>query len=114
MRDEDHGGVQRRKRRLEPLEAGHVKVVRRLVEEEQVRVAREGAAEGGACQLAAGEGVEAAVEIFVREAESAQDGRRPRAPVPSASVPQAGLRLRVAAHRGRVVGAARHGRLELA
>ena len=72
MRDEDDGGVDRRQLALEPLEALDVEVVRRLVEEQQVGVAGERAAERGACQLAAGERLELPVEVVVVEAEPAQ------------------------------------------
>ena len=58
VRDEDDAGVERRQLVLEPLEARHVEVVRRLVEEQQVGVAAERARERGARQLAAGERVE--------------------------------------------------------
>ena len=40
MRDEDHAGVERRELALEPLEALDVEVVRRLVEQQEVGVAR--------------------------------------------------------------------------
>ena len=80
VRDEDDGRVDRGELALEPLEAVDVEVVRRLVEQEQVGVARERAAERGARQLAAGEGRELPVEVGVAEAEPAQHrGRRGRA-----------------------------------
>ena len=63
-----------------------VEVVRRLVEEEQVRVAGERAGQRSACQLAAREGRQAAVEIVVREAEAAHDRGRVVAPAVAARV----------------------------
>ena len=114
VRDEDHGGVDRRQLALEPLEALDVEVVRRLVEQQQVGVARERAAERGARQLAARERLELPVEVVVAEAEPAQHRGGAVAPVPAAGVLEARLRLAVAAHRRVVVGAARHRLLELA
>ena len=106
MRDEDHGGVDRRELLLEPLHRLHVEVVRRLVEQEQVGAAGERAGERGARQLAAGERLEAAVEVGVGEAEPAQDGGGVVAPAVAARVLEPGLRLAVAAQRlGRVVAA---------
>ena len=55
VRDEHDGGVERLQVRLEPLERGDVEVVRRLVEQQQVGVARERAGERRAGELAAGE-----------------------------------------------------------
>src|SRR5262249_7234891 len=52
VRDEDYCGVERGELTLEPFEVGDIEVVRRLVEEEQVRVAAEGTREGRARQLA--------------------------------------------------------------
>ena len=66
VRDEDHGRVERRQLALEPLEALDVEVVRRLVEQEQVGVAGERAAERGAGQLAARERRERPVEVVRR------------------------------------------------
>ena len=56
--DEDDPGVQRRQQLLEPLEARHVEVVGRLVEQQKIGIAGERAAQRGARQLAAGERVE--------------------------------------------------------
>ena len=68
--DEDDRGVERRQLALEPLEALDVEVVRRLVEQQQVGIGREGARERGARQLAAGERVERPVEVGVGEPEA--------------------------------------------
>ena len=57
MRDEDDRGVERLQLALEPLEALDVEVVRRLVEEQQIRVAAERARERGARQLSPPENV---------------------------------------------------------
>ena len=86
VRDEDDGGVERGELRLEPFEARDVEVVRRLVEQQQVGVAAERARERGARQLAARERLQAPVEVVVVEAEPAQDGRLPLAPVVAAGV----------------------------
>src|SRR5579859_3863534 len=72
VRDEDHRGVDRLQLALEPLEALDVEVVRRLVEEEQVGVAAEGARERRARQLAARERPQLPVEVVVGEAQTAQ------------------------------------------
>ena len=89
-------------------------MVRRLVEQQQIGVARERAAERGARQLAARERLELPVEVVVAEAEPAQHRGGAVAPVPAARVLEPRLRLAVAAHRRVVVGAARHRLLELA
>ncbi len=112
VRDEDHGGVERVELALEPLEVRDVEVVRRLVEEEQVGVAAERARERGARQLAAGERPQRTVEIVVREAEPAQDGRGVVAPAVAAGVLEPRLRLGVAVERRLVVRAAGHRLLE--
>ena len=108
MRDEDHRGVERLELALEPLEALDVEVVRRLVEQEQVGIARERARERRAGQLAARERVERTVEVGVDEPEAAHGGRRAVAPRPAARVLEPRLRLGVAAERRLVVRAARH------
>jgi hypothetical protein len=112
VRDEDDGRVDRRQLLLEPLHRLHVEVVRRLVEEEQVGAARERARERGARQLAAGEGLEAAIEDGVGEAEAAEDGGRVVAPAVAARVLEPRLRLAVAAQRLRRVVAGGHRLLE--
>ena len=86
VRDEDDRGVERSQHALEPLERLDVEVVRRLVEQQQVGLRGERARERGARQLAAGEGRERPVEVVVREAEPAHDGRRAVAPVVAAGV----------------------------
>ena len=106
--DEDHRGVERRQLALEPLEALDVEVVRRLVEQQQVGIAGEGARERGARQLAARERVERPVEVGVDESEAADDRRRAVAPGPAAGVLEPRLRLAVASQRRVGVVAAGH------
>ena len=113
MGDEHDGGVDRGQLPLEPLEAVDVEMVRRLVEEQQVGVAGEGAAERGAGQLSAGEGGELPVEVVVAEPEPAQHRGSAVAPVPAAGVLEPRLRGPVAAHRRVVVRATLHRLLEL-
>ncbi len=112
VRNEDHACIERGEGRLEPLEIRDVEMVRRLVEEEQVRVAREGAAERCPGQLASRERTQAPVEVVVGEAEPAQHRCRARSPVPAARVLESRDGLRVAAHRRLVVAALLHGCLE--
>jgi hypothetical protein len=71
VRDEDDAGIDRRELLLEPLDRRHVEVVRRLVQQQHVWLPGEGAAERGARQLAAGERVEAALEVGIGETEAA-------------------------------------------
>ena len=113
VRDEDDGRVDRRQLALEPLEALDVEVVRRLVEQQQVGIARERTAERGARQLAARERRELSVEVVVVKAEATQHRRGAVTPVPAAGVLEPGLRLAVAAHRRVVVHPARHRLFEL-
>ena len=96
VRDEDDRSVDRLQLALQPLEARHVQVVGRLVEEQQVRVAAERAGQRGAGQLSAGEGRQRALEIRRREAEVARDRVEPLAPRVAAGMLEAGLGLRVA------------------
>ena len=109
---EDHRRVELGEVLLEPLERGDVEVVRGLVQQQQVRVARERARERRAGELAAGEGRELPVELLVGEAEAVERAQRAGAPVPAAGVLQARLRARVALEQRAVVGALRHLALE--
>ncbi len=61
---------------LEPLQRGDVQVVGGLVQEQQVRVARQRASERGARELAAGEALERAVQGAVGEPEAVQGPER--------------------------------------
>ena len=75
-------------------------MVRRLVEQQQVWVARKRAAERRAGELAAGERLQRPVEVGVGEAEPAQDRRRALAPRVPAGMLEASLRLGVAPQGG--------------
>ena len=88
-------------------------MVRRLVEQQQIRIAAEHPRERRARQLAARERVEQAVEVLLAEAEAARDRADALAPRVTARVLEPRLRLRVAAHRLRGVLARRHRLLEL-
>jgi hypothetical protein len=112
VRDEHHAGVDRLQHLLEPFERLDVEVVRRFVEQQQVRLRGERSCERGAGQLAARKRAQRALEVVVGEAEAAHDGRRPVAPVVAAGVLEPRLRLRVAPKRRRVVLARRHPFLE--
>ena len=116
VRDQDHGRVEPDQRPLEPLEPLDVEVVRRLVEQEQVRVACERARERRARQLTAGEGVQPPVELALLEPEPAQRRQataratrsRPRAraaPGPRRTAPAFPLRARPPPSRLRADGA---------
>src|SRR5207253_4197662 len=76
VRDEDDPGVERLQLLLEPLEARDVEVVGRLIEEQQIGVAAEGASERCARQLAARERLERPVEIGLGEAEATSSEER--------------------------------------
>ena len=112
VRDEDHRRVQRLELAFEPLQARDVEVVRRLVQQEQVRVPGQGACERRARELSSGERVEPPVEIRVDETEPSHGGRDPIAPPPAAGVLESCLRRGVVTERCLVVGAARHRLLE--
>ena len=73
VRDQDDSRVERLQFLLEPLEAGDVEMVRRLVEQQQIRVAAEGPGERGTRELAAGKRLEGPVEIRLGEAEPTDD-----------------------------------------
>ena len=94
MRDEDDGEVATHQEAFEPLDGGDVEVVRRLVEQQEVRLAHEGLAEQNPATLAARERGEGRVGLKLEPADHGLDLRhaRPRA---------AGIADRVAAPRGR-------------
>src|SRR5262245_7470302 len=83
-------------------------MLRRLVREEQTGVAAEGARELGACQLAARERLERAVEVPVPEPEPADDRSRAFPPVVAAGVLELRLCLSVAPDRRRPMVAGGH------
>src|SRR6187397_1626943 len=93
--DEDDRSVERLELTLEPLEVLHVEVVRRLVEQEEIRASGERACEGRAGQLAAREGPERSIEVVLREAEPAHGRRGAVAPCPAARMLEACLRIRI-------------------
>src|SRR5581483_1200309 len=97
--DEDHGGVEADQRSLEPLEPLDVEVVRRFVQEQQIRVAGQRPRERRPRQLATGERLQATVELVLAEPEAAEGGERALAPGVAAGVLQPCLRLGVAAER---------------
>src|SRR5215210_210410 len=84
--DDHDSRVERLQLALEPFEAFDVQVVRRLVEEQEIRVAAERTRERGARQLTAGESLELAIELLLRETEPAHDGGRALAPVVAAGM----------------------------
>ena len=110
MGDEDDGRVEREQRLLEPLERLDVEVVRRLVEQQQVGLGGERAGERAARELAAGEGLQRAVEVGVGEPEAVDDRARALAPAVAAGGLEARVDVGVAVERRLVAG--RHRRLE--
>ena len=112
--DEDDRRVERLQLLLEPLEVLDVEVVRRLVEEQQVGIAGQGACERGARQLSAGERRELPIEVVLGETEAAERRRRPIAPVVAARVLETRLGSCVPTERRLGVVAVRHRLLERA
>ncbi len=102
VRHEHDRRVERLQVRLQPLERGDVEVVGRLVEQEQVGIARERAGQRRAGELPAGERGELPVQVLVAEAEAVEGRVDALAPVVAAGVLQAGLRARVRVHHGEV------------
>ncbi|OFW75108.1 MAG: hypothetical protein A2Y55_01735 [Actinobacteria bacterium RBG_16_68_12] len=87
-------------------------MVRRLVEQQEVRPSCERTRERGTRELSSGEGAEWAVEVVVGEAETPDRCGRAVAPRPPTRVLEARLNLGVAAKRDLVVGAFGHRLLE--
>jgi hypothetical protein len=110
--DEDDGRVEGEQRFLEPLERLDVEVVRRLVEQQQVGLGGERPGERCARELAAGEGLQGAVEVRVDEPEAVDDRACALAPAVAAGGLEARVHVAVAVERGLVAGG--HGRLEAA
>ena len=71
---EQHGTVVAREELLEPLDALEVQVVRGLVEQQQVRVAKQQLGQGDAHLPATGEVLGGLVEVLDGKPEAAQDG----------------------------------------
>src|SRR5207245_386534 len=112
VRDDHDRRVQCLELALEPFEALDVEVIGRLVEQEEVGIAAEGAREGRARQLAAGERVELPIEVMLREAEAADDRRGVIAPAVPARMLELRLRLGVPSQGCVGVVAGRHRLLE--
>ena len=112
VRDHDARRVERRELALEPFEARHVEVVRGLVEQDQVGVARERPRQRGARDLAARKGGELPVEVVVVEAQAARDGACVVAPGVAAGVLEPPLRAGIGGECRPVVVAVRHRQLE--
>ena len=112
VRDQRDRSVEADECLLEPLEGLDVEVVRRLVEQQQVRADRERASERRARELAAGERVQAAVEIGLGEPQPARHHGRAIAPQIAAAGLEPGLRARVAVERLLVGLAGGHALLE--
>ena len=114
MRHQDDRGVEAHEMLLEPLERLDIEVVGRLVEQQQVGIARERPPERGTRQLPAREGHQCSVEIdVIPEAQAVKGCERPVPPAVPAGVLEPGLRLGISAERLLVVGALRHRVLEL-
>ena len=106
MRDQHHRCVEARERLLEPLQRLDVEVVGGLVQQQQLRAGRQRAGERGARELAAGERVERALQVVLREAQAARHHRRAVAPQVAPQRLQARLRAGVPFERrlGRLTG----------
>ena len=94
--DHDDRGVERLELGLQPLERVDVEVVGRLVEQEQVGLGGERAAQRRARELAAGERRQEPVHVRVLEAEVVQHVGRAVAPRVAAAVLELALPARVA------------------
>ena len=112
VRDDHDPGVERLQLALQPLQAFDVEMVRRLVEQQEIRIAAERARQRRARELAARERLELAVELLVGEAE-ARARRRSRARASrSRRHARAGPAPPRTANRGVVVISGRHRLLE--
>ena len=113
VRHHDDSRVESQQRLLEPLQRGDVEMIGRLVEQQHVGAGGQRAREGGARELAPGEGGEGAIEVLLAEPQAARRRARALAPQIAAARLQSRLRPRVARQQ-RLVGAARrHPRLQL-
>ncbi len=110
--DEDDGSVDRLELALQPLEVLDVQVVRRLVEEQEVGLARQDTRKGSSRHLASGERAERPVEVVLGEAEAAHRRCGVVAPAPAARVLEPRLSVGVPPKRDVVVCASRHRLLE--
>ena len=113
VRDEQDGRLDRGQLALEPFDARDVQVVRRLVEEEEVRIAGQGTRKRRARELSAGEGGERPLEVGIGEPETADDRFGPVAPAVTTRVLEPRLGPGVGVQCPGVVAALGHGPLEL-
>ena len=113
VRHQHDGGVERLQMRFQPLERLDVEVVGGLVEQQQVGIAGQRAGQRRARELAAAEGLQAAVHVRVAEAEPVQRAVDALAPGVAARVLEPRLGARVRVERGGVVRALGHRVLEL-
>ena len=102
VRDEHERAAVELEEALEPVHGGEVEVVGRLVEEQEVRLAREDARELRAHAPAAGERRERLRELLHGEAESAERHLHARLEVVAAEVLERGLHLAVLLQHGRL------------
>ena len=113
VRDEDEGPRVVEEELLEPLDRVDVEVVRRLVEQEQIGVGEQRAGQGHACEFAARQRVQTALEHLLGQAEALGDSGEAAAVRVAAELLEATLELLVRAHRvaqlGAVLVEARHG-----
>ena len=110
---QDDCRVEGLKRLLEPLERRHVEMVGRLVEQQQVGIAGEGASQRRPRELSSRECLKRPVQVtLVSEPEAPQRVQGPVPPCVAARVLEPGLCVGVATHGPLVVGSARHRLLE--
>src|SRR5690349_4209474 len=111
--DEHDCGIELRQRLLEPFERREIEMVRRFVEQQQVRVSGERACERGPGQLTAREASQRPLEVGVRtETEARERTESPITPAVAPRVLEPRLGIRVACERCAVVGAGGHLMLE--
>ncbi len=103
--DEDEGALVVEQELLEPLDGVDVKVVGRLVEQQQVGVGEQRAGQRHARELAARERVQPALEHLVGQPEAFDDAREAAAVRVAAEVLEAALELLVGAHGVAQLGA---------
>src|SRR6202007_3240995 len=94
VRDDDNRAVEAGDEALEPIEPGEIKIVRRLVEQEDVEAAEQDRRERGAGCFAAGERRER-LRRLSGEAEVVQSTMHPRVEVGAAAGKEALEHLRV-------------------
>ncbi len=107
VRHENHGVGIRAQVLLEPVARIEIQVVRRFVEEQEIRAAEQQLGQGDPHLPAAGERLGRTIAIVGAEAEPAQHGRDPQVHAVALVEPEAILKFAVA-HEHRVVLALRH------